>query len=87
MAGGLEIVLPEWRFRPIMVAATLRRQGAQSAKIAAIIELIQAMVQRVEVFALASPLKNLYLQQTASATPLSPATAEVDARTDQLADE
>ena len=87
MAGGLEIVLPEWRFRPIMVAATLRRQGAQSAKIAAIIELIQAMVQRVEVYALASPLKNLYLQQMAPATPLSPATAEADARTDQLADE
>lgn len=87
MAGGLEIVLPEWRFRPIMVAATLRRQGAQSAKIAAIIELIQAMVQRVEVYALASPLKSLYLQQMSPAAPPSPATPQADTRTDQLADE
>jgi DNA-binding transcriptional LysR family regulator len=48
VAGELELVLPKWRFRPIQVAATLRRRGAMSAKVALLIELTRLVLERAD---------------------------------------
>lgn len=61
--GELELVLPQWRFRPIMVCATLRRSGARSSKISALLELAMSALQRIDAFAVSMPLEEKLRRQ------------------------
>ncbi len=63
--GELEVVLPQWRFRPIVIAATLRRQGPRSKKVAALLEAAMAVVKQIDEFAFSSPLEQYYHDQVA----------------------
>jgi DNA-binding transcriptional LysR family regulator len=74
-AGELEVVLPQWRFRPIMIAATLRRRGAMTAKIAALLELTRITLQRIDALAIASPLEQYFREQVALTDPAHPTAA------------
>lgn len=58
--NSLELVLPQWRFRPIMLAATLRRRGAGSNKVAALLELVRSALAKVEGLASGTPLESYY---------------------------
>ncbi len=69
--GELEPVLPEWRFRPIMIAATLRRAGVRSAKVSALLELAMSALQRIDAFATTAPDEQYYRQQLAEASGLA----------------
>lgn len=69
--GELEPVLPEWRFRPIMIAATLRRAGVRSAKVSALLELAMTALQRIDAFATTAPDEHYYRQQLAEASGLA----------------
>lgn len=62
-AGKLEVVLPQWRFRPIMIAASLRQRNASSGKIAALIELARLTLERIDALASASPLDAFFREQ------------------------
>jgi len=62
-AGELEPVLPEWRFRPIMICATLRRAGVRSSKVTALLELAMGALRRIDAFAVSIPLEEKYRQQ------------------------
>lgn len=64
-AGELEAVLPQWRFRPIMVAATVRRSGVRSSKVSALLELAMETLRRIEDFTVSSPLQEHYQRQMA----------------------
>jgi DNA-binding transcriptional LysR family regulator len=68
-SGELELVLPKWRFRPIMVAATLRRRGIKSSKMQALFELVNAGLERVDKLAAGSPLEPYYREQVAALSP------------------
>ncbi|MBL0164530.1 MAG: LysR family transcriptional regulator [Xanthomonadales bacterium] len=50
-AGELEQVLPQWRFRPVMTCATLRRGGGRSSKVTALLELVIGALQRINAIA------------------------------------
>ena len=49
--GELEQVLPQWRFRPVMTCATLRRGGGRSSKVTALMELVVGALQRINTIA------------------------------------
>lgn len=68
--GQLEPVLPEWRFRPIMIAATLRRAGVRSAKVAALLELAMGALRRIDAFASSAPSEDYYRRQLAKVSGL-----------------
>jgi len=55
-AGELELVLPEWRFRPICIAASVRRAGVRSAKVTSLLELAMATLRRIDAMTESSPL-------------------------------
>lgn len=75
-ARELELVLPQWRFRPVMVAATVRRVGVRSSKVSALLELASGTLRRIEELTIASPLEELFRRQMANATdPTSAETA------------
>jgi len=61
--GELEPVLPQWRFRPIMICASLRRASVRSSKVTALLELAMGALQRIDAFAVSSPLEERYRQQ------------------------
>lgn len=63
--GKLEVVMPEWRFRPIMLAARLRHSGKHSTKIAVLMELIMNLVHRFDALATGTPLAAYYHAQVA----------------------
>lgn len=64
--GKLELVLPQWRFRPILIMATLRRpDSARSGKVNALFDLALATLKRIDAYAVASPLENYYRDQVA----------------------
>lgn len=52
---GLELLLPEWQFRSISVAAALRHKGARSNKVRVLLELIRTMLTRINMLAEMSP--------------------------------
>jgi LysR family transcriptional regulator, transcriptional activator for dmlA len=56
--GSLELVLPEWRFRPIMIAATLRRRDSGSGMIRSVLELVSTALGRMESLYEGSPLES-----------------------------
>lgn len=68
----LEVVLPEWRFRPVMVAVTMRHRGARSSKIAELLELTALTMQRIDALAHSTPLESYYREQVALAALPSP---------------
>ena len=63
--GKLEVVMPEWRFRPIMLAATLRQSAKRSAKLALLMELMMKLVNRYDTLADGTPLAAYYHAQVA----------------------
>jgi DNA-binding transcriptional LysR family regulator len=72
-SGELELVLPDWHFRPIRIVATLRRRGPRTKKIGALLEVAMATLQRIEAFANSSPLERYYQEQLALIADTSPA--------------
>lgn len=62
-AGELEPVLPQWRFRPITICATLRRAGVRTSKVTALLELAMGALRRIDAFAISSPLEERYRRQ------------------------
>ena len=73
-ARELEMVLPQWRFRPVMVAATVRRNGVRSSKVSALLELALGTLRRIEDLTIASPLEAHYRRQMAE--PIDPMSAD-----------
>jgi DNA-binding transcriptional LysR family regulator len=73
--GQLELVMPDWRFRPIMLMCTLRRRGAASNKVQALLELVDVALRRIDDFAAGSPLEAYYRARTAAAVPLKAASS------------
>ncbi len=63
----LELVLPQWRFRPVMVAATVRRVGVRSSKVSALLELALGTLRRIEDLTRASSLEERFRRQIAEA--------------------
>ncbi len=63
--GKLELVMPEWRFRPIALAARLRHSGKHSTKLTVLMELIMNLVQRYNALADRTPLAAYYQAQVA----------------------
>ena len=61
--GELEVVLPDWRFRPMMLAASVRHGSKRSAKISAVLEVVMIMVKRFDMLANATPLADYYRDQ------------------------
>lgn len=68
LAGELESVLPQWRFRPMMIALTVRQQGARSAKVTALIELALSTLERIDALAIGRPPEALYAKREAPAS-------------------
>lgn len=54
-SDGLELLLPEWEFRPISVAAALRHKGVRSNKVRALLELARTMLARINMLAEMDP--------------------------------
>lgn len=50
-SNELELLLPEWEFRPIMVAAALRHRSARSNKVRALLELARATLEGINALA------------------------------------
>ncbi len=63
--GKLEVVMPEWRFRPIMLAARVRNSGKRSTKRVVLMDLIMNLVQRFDELADGTPLVAYYHAQVA----------------------
>lgn len=69
--GELELVLPQWRFRPIVIAATLRRRGIKSSKVQALFDLVATGLARVDRLAEGSPIEAHYRAEIAALPALS----------------
>jgi DNA-binding transcriptional LysR family regulator len=77
--GELEVVLPQWRFRPIMVAASVRRAGDRSSKVSALLELAMGALRRIDDFTVSVPLEEHYRRQlTQPDSALSAADTPID---------
>lgn len=46
--GDLARVLPDWQFRPVVLAAVVRRRGTRSRKLQAVFDLSAAAIQRLD---------------------------------------
>ncbi len=58
-SNALELILPEWEFRPISVAAELRHKGARSNKVRALLELSRTLLGRINAMAGLEPSPDL----------------------------
>jgi DNA-binding transcriptional LysR family regulator len=70
LSRQLELVLPEWRFRPIMVAASLRRPGMRSKKIDALFGLAKTVLERINSFSVNSTFEHHHKAQSTSVKDL-----------------
>lgn len=73
--GRLEVVLPEWRFRPVVLASSLRRGGRNSARLALLLSVISSQLERIQTLAENTPLADYFRQQVrlnAGDLPLPP---------------
>lgn len=59
-ACRLEQVLPQWRFRPIVLMAALRHRHAPSHKVQAVLDLVRGGLARMDALALGGPLESHY---------------------------
>ena len=53
--NSLELLLPEWEFRPISIMAALRHKGARSIKVRALLELAHTTMVRINALAEVNP--------------------------------
>lgn len=63
--GKIEVVMPEWRFLPIMLAARVRHSGKRSTKLAVLMESIMGLIKRFDTLAEGTPLADYYQAQVA----------------------
>jgi DNA-binding transcriptional LysR family regulator len=64
-AGMLELVLPQWRFRPIMLAANVRRSGKHSAKVQLMLKIVSDLLEHIDALAADTPLDEYFKTQKA----------------------
>lgn len=63
--GKLEVVMPQWRFRSIILAGRLRHSGLRSTKLTVLMERLMTLVKRFDTLADGTPLQAYYRSQVA----------------------